>query len=121
VQKNRSPLYVSPKENNNTKKATAYQKQQFKYDAEQDQYSCPEGQAPDIQMVRWYEKNGGKHRRSYQIKRYISPFPVCSKCPAKDVCLTKKQQQNRHGRAIERSEYEDYVVANAERVKANKR
>jgi hypothetical protein len=29
-------------------------------------------------------------------------------------------EKNRHGRAIERSEYEDYVVANAERVKANK-
>jgi transposase len=110
--------YVCPKDNNNTKKASAYQKTQFKYDAEQDQYICPEGQLLNTNG-KWYQKNSGKHRRSYQIKRYISPFPVCSKCPAKDVCLTKKQQQNRHGRAIERSEYEDYVVANADRVKAN--
>jgi transposase len=111
--------YVSPKENNNTKKATAYQKQQFKYDAEQDQYSCPEGKLLTTNG-RWYEKNGGKHRHSYKIKRYISPFPICGQCPAKDQCLTKTMEKNRHGRAIERSEYEDYVVANAERVKANK-
>lgn len=34
--------------------------------------------------------------------------------------MSQGKLKQRHGRAIERSEYEDYVVANAARVKANK-
>ncbi|MCG8330276.1 MAG: transposase, partial [Chitinophagales bacterium] len=99
--------YVSPKENYNAKK-----------DKGKDEYTCPAGK-PLQTNGSWYQKNNGKHRRSYKIKRYVSPYPVCSQCPVKSSCLTKTMEKNRHGRAIERSEYEDYVVANAERVKAN--
>jgi transposase len=108
--------YVSPKEAVNPKKEEAYQKSKFEYDSELDIYTCPEGKELKSNG-KWYEKNKGKHRRSYRFKRYQSPFSVCSACPVRDKCLGAKQAEYRHGRAIERSEYEGYIEANAERVK----
>jgi len=108
--------YVSPKEAVNPKKEAAYQKSQFEYDEARDIYTCPEGKVLKSNG-KWYEKNKGKHRRSYRFKRYQSPFSVCSGCPVRDKCLGANQVKYRHGRAIERSEYEGYVEANAERVK----
>lgn len=111
--------YVSPKEANNTKKQEAYQKDKFEYDEEQDVYTCPQGKLL-VSNGSWYQKNTGKHRRSYRFKRYQLSFTACSQCPVKDQCLSKSQVKYRHGRAIERSEYEGYVIANAERVKAKR-
>ena len=111
--------YVSPKEANHNKKEEAYQKRQFTYDTETDTYTCPKGEVLETNG-RWYTKNKGKGRRPYRIKRYQLPYKICSACPVKEQCVGKGLLKQRHGRAIERSEYEGYVEANAERVKANK-
>ena len=110
--------FVSPKQANSPKKAEAYQKKQFVYDAQKDEYTCPQGKALRSNGE-WYQKNNGPHRRSYKVKHYIAPHAICSQCPAKSECLSPSTEKWRRGRTIERSEYEDYVQANAERVKAN--
>ena len=111
--------YVAPKEANHNKKEEAYQKRQFTYDTETDTYTCPKGEVLETNG-QWYTKNKGKGRRPYRIKRYQLPYKICSACPVKEQCVGKGLLKQRHGRAIERSEYEGYVEANAERVKANK-
>jgi transposase len=111
--------FVSPKQPNSPKKAEAYQKQQFEYDAQKDEYICPQGKALRSNGKE-YQKNSGQHRRSYKVKHYIAPYATCKQCPAKSECLSQSMEKWRRGRAIERSEYEAYVEANAERVKANK-
>ncbi len=111
--------YVAPREFNHRNKEIAFQKSQFEYDREADHYTCPEGHKM-ITNGRWYEKNKGKGRRSYRIKRYCLPHKVCNGCPVKDRCVGAGTLRQRQGKAIERSEYEDYLIANAERVKAEK-
>jgi len=111
--------YVSPKKPSHQGKAKAYQKHQFVYDPTHDTYQCPQGQIMHTNG-RWYSRNIGKGRKSYRIKRYQLKYEVCNACPVKDDCVSQGALKQHHGRAIQRSEYEDYVVANADRVKANK-
>ena len=111
--------YVAPKEANHGKKDEAYQKQQFQYDTEQDTYTCPQGETLQTNG-RWYQKNKGKCRQSYRIKRYQLSYKVCSACPVKELCVGAGVLKQRQGKAIERSEYEEYVQANAVRVKAER-
>lgn len=110
--------FVCPKQPNSPKKAEAYQKLQFSYDAEKDEYTCPEGKALRSNGI-WYQKNNGPHRRSYKVKHYIASYATCKQCPARSECLSQSMEKWRRGRTIERSEYEDYVQANAQRVKSN--
>ena len=97
--------YVAPKEANHNKKEGAYQKRQFTYDTETDTYTCPKGEVLETNG-RWYTKNKGKGRRPYRIKRYQLPYKTCSACPVKEQCVGNGLLKQRHGRAIERSEYE---------------
>lgn len=111
---------VAPKANANSKKDKAFQKNAFTYNGDKDTYTCPEGKELTTNG-NWYQKNSsGKNRRSYKIKRYTLPYRTCSECPFKEKCVGEGPLKNRHGRAIERSEYADYIEANAERVAANK-
>ena len=111
--------YVSPKKPSHQGKVKAYQKHQFVYDPTHDTYQCPQGQVMPTNG-RWYSRNTGKGRKSYRFKRYQLKYEVCNACPVKAGCVSQGALKQHHGRAIQRSEYEDYVVANAARVKANK-
>lgn len=110
---------VSPKKRVHAKKAKAYNKDAFEYDEARDSYRCPENHELTTNG-RWYEKNNGKHRKSYKVQHYKLPFAVCNACPFKKECAGESNLKNSKGRYIERSEYQDYIDENIERVKFNK-
>jgi len=111
--------YVSPRKKNTSKKDPKYAKEAFEYLAEKDAYRCP----MDKELTtngNWYKKNDGKYRRVYRVKVYKLPFAVCNACPQKMKCAGGANLKNSKGRPIERSEYDDYLEDNRERVKLNK-
>ena len=78
---------------------------EFIYNKEDDFYLCPAGQ----QM-----KQNGKpiHRKNYLS--YVYKTSACQTCPIRQECT-----QNKAGRTIERSQYQDIIDENRERVLAN--
>jgi transposase len=96
--------YVSPKEN-----STPYMKgfsiDQFEYNAETDTYTCPAEE--ELTTNGSYYKKGG-----YRIKQYKTN--ACKDCTIKAQCT-----QNKTGRLIERSEYQEVMEENRDRVLAD--
>lgn len=72
----------------------------FRYEAEADQYRCPEGTIL---------KRVGERRSSDGRQLYRAPISVCRDCPVKGQCTTSRQ-----GRTLHRYEGEEYL----ERVRA---
>jgi transposase len=104
--------YVAPV---SSKSGTAgFRKADFRYDAEQDVYTCPIGETL-TPNGRWYRKNTGYNRRSYGFRRFALPDHVCRACPNAQVC-NPGGLRSRHGRYVERGEYDDAIDANAWRV-----
>jgi transposase len=73
-----------------------YHKDRFGYDAEQDAYTCPEGQ---VLTFRGTKQSG---ERVYRLRG-----AVCRTCPAFGVCTTNRRQ----GRLLEISPYEPELRA----------
>ena len=96
--------YVSPKES-----STPYMKgisvDQFEYNPQSDTYTCP-GQEVLITNGSYYNKGG------YKIKQYKTK--ACKSCSIKQQCT-----QNKTGRLIERSEYQQVIEENRDRVMAD--
>ena len=111
--------YVAPRQKNTTKKHTDYTKDKFIYDPDRDSYQCPAGQELKTNG-NWYKKNGTNYRRVYRVKVYKLPFDVCNTCAFKLDCAGAANLKNSKGRPIERSEYEEVLEANRERVRLNK-
>lgn len=112
--------YVAPRQKNTSKKDPAYVKEKFIYDEEQDHYTCPQGKQLKSNG-NWYQKNSGNPlRQPYQVKVYKLPFADCNACPVKEKCAGAANLKNSKGRPIERSEYEDYLQENRERIKISK-
>ncbi len=76
-----------------------YYVDQFEYDADHDQYTCPQGQT-----LRLYS-----HRTSEQVNVYTADASVCNACPAKAECTDSQS-----GRHIFRTFYQEEL----DRVKA---
>lgn len=117
--------YVAPKKRVHAKKDRKFNKDQFMYDHEKDVYTCPPwGICPEKEGLqtngKWYNKNNGKLRKSYKVQHYKLPFATCSACPHKMECAGKSNIDNSKGRYIERSEYQEYIDENIERVKLNR-
>ena len=101
--------YVAPPKHSQSNKgvpAAGYRSSDFAYYADRDAYVCPQGY--------WLTTTGtlttkGKH--NYRIKTYKAGAKRCRSCPAFGRCTTAK-----NGRVIERSEYQDAIERNAERV-----
>jgi len=96
--------YVSPKES-----STPYMKgfsiDQFEYNAETDTYTCP---ADEVLAT-----NGSYYKKgNYRIKQYKTK--ACKCCTIKEQCT-----QNKTGRLIERSEYQEVMEENRDRVLAD--
>lgn len=103
--------YVSPKEHSSTNK-NGYAMKDFKYNQEQDSYSCPAGQILATNG-RWYNKKlDASAKKSYQVKHYKTK--ACQQCKVKSLCT-----KSIRGRYIERSEYHQYVERNNQRVYSN--
>ena len=106
-EQNNIETYVSPKQSSSTKKNPDFAVTAFKYNDEADTYECPAGQT--------MKTNGNYYRKgnvSYRIKQYKTKS--CKTCPLKDQCTTSTR-----GRVVERSEYQEYITRNNDRVNAN--
>ena len=103
--------FISPKESSSSKKNPAFSMEAFSYDAENDTYTCP---ANEILTTngRWYNKKLLNGRRSYRVKHYKTK--ACGACQLQSQC-TKSVR----GRYIERTEYQEYITRNNERVNQN--
>ncbi len=76
-----------------------YPSNHFQYDAEQDQYICPQGRVLPL-----YSR-----RKSEQVFVYRADATICNACPIKSDCTGSKS-----GRHIFRSFFQEYI----DRVKA---
>ncbi|BAX81470.1 IS1182 family transposase [Labilibaculum antarcticum] len=82
-----------------------YNVENFKYNKEEDYYTCPQNQQ--------LKSNGRWHQaRTYQFKRYTTK--ACGNCEVKDQCSKAVC-----GKAIQRSEHQDLIEINKQRVNQN--
>jgi transposase len=112
--------YVAVPEPAYSGKDSQFTKDKFNYNAESDTYICPAGEELKSNGTNYQKKNrNGEDTNKYQ--NYICPFNICGNCKFADKCLSKSSVENRHGRTIERSEFQEEVDRNNVRVKANKK
>jgi len=100
--------YISPKQSSSTKSNPDFAMESFKYDQKQDSYTCPAGITLQTNG-RWYNKKIKNGRLSYQVKHYKTK--ACKGCELRSQCTI-----NKLGRIIERTEYQEYVDRNNDRV-----
>lgn len=84
----------------------AYNVEHFEYDSQADYYTCPQGNKLTTTGT-WHQT------RTYKFKRYTTN--ACIDCPVKDQCSKAK-----YGKGIQRSEYQEYINKNKERIEQNK-
>jgi hypothetical protein len=83
-----------------------YNVEHFIYNKEGDYYRCPQ----DKKLI----TTGTWHKaRTYLFKRYTTK--ECMDCPVKDQCSKAK-----YGKGIQRSEYQEYINNNKNRIEQNK-
>lgn len=83
-----------------------YNSEHFKYNKENDTYTCPEGNT--------LKSNGSTYKgRNYRFKQYKTN--KCKTCPVRALCTTSKV----NGKVVQRSEFHQYIEANAKRVLQN--
>ena len=90
---------------------TAYNVANFKYDRQNDSYTCPQGKTLNTNG-HWYNKERGKNRSSVKTKHYKTK--ACITCPVKDLCT-----RNKDGRLIERTEHAPFIEQNKLNIEAN--
>jgi len=84
----------------------AYNVEHFVYEPKGDYYVCPQAN----KLI----TTGTLHQtRTYRFKRYTTK--ACMGCPVKDQCSKAK-----YGKGIQRSEYQQYIDQNKERIEKNK-
>ena len=84
----------------------AYNVKHFIYDKKEDCYICPQGEE--------LHTTGTWHKaKTYRFKRYTTK--ACLMCTVKDQCSKAK-----YGKGIQRSEYQEYINQNKERIENNK-
>ncbi|MCD4729828.1 MAG: IS1182 family transposase [Bacteroidales bacterium] len=83
----------------------AYNVENFFYYRDGDYYLCPQGNKLNTPGT-WHKT------RTYHFKRYTTN--ACKTCPVKDQCTKAK-----YGKGIQRSEYQEYINQNKERIEQN--
>ena len=78
----------------------------FSYFEQGDYYVCPQGKKLTTPGT-WHKT------RTYHFKRYTTK--ACMNCPVKDQCTKAK-----YGKGVQRSEYQQYIIDNKERIEQNK-
>jgi transposase len=96
--------YVPKTNPSNSKRAGLYTKEDFRYDAENDCYWCPAGQA-----LRYSRSGTNRHGR--KMRYYVSTR--CKECAAKHKCTRDKR-----GRRIQRWEDEELLEEMARRMRS---
>lgn len=87
----------------------AYYVEHFRYSKTGDYYVCPQGHKLSTSGS-WHDKKRNEHS-SYRFKKYRTP--ACKHCPVRNLCTGKQKG----GRDIERSEFQEAVDKNKQRVK----
>jgi len=82
-----------------------YNVEHFDFNKEGDFYVCPQGKELHTTGT-WHEA------KTYKFKRYTTK--ACMDCPVKSECTKAK-----YGKAIQRSEYQEYINNNKERIEKN--
>jgi len=100
--------YISPKESSSIKNNPNFAMESFGYNQNLDTYTCPAGETMHTNG-RWYNKKLKNGRQSYLVKHYKTK--ACNGCKLRAECTT-----NKNGRLIERTEYQQYVNRNNDRV-----
>ena len=96
--------YVSPK-NTSTPSKHCFSVEIFEYNSENDTYTCPANQC--------LTTNGKFYKKGcYRMKQYKTT--ACKTCSMRNQCT-----QNKTGRLIERSEYQEVIEENKQRVESN--
>jgi transposase len=103
--------FVSPKESSSTKANPDFAMDSFEYNEVTDTYLCPAGELMQTNG-RWYNKSLKNGRKSYKVKHYKTK--ACADCKLREECT-----KNKRGRFIERTEYQEYVNRNNDRVNQN--
>ena len=103
--------FISPKESSYSKKNPDFAMHSFSYDKQEDTYTCPAGELMQTNG-KWYHKKLIHGRKSYHVKHYKTK--ACNGCHLRAKCTT-----NKHGRVIERTEYQQYITRNNDRVNQN--
>lgn len=100
--------FVSPKESSSSINNPDFAMESFEYDHQNDIYICP---ANEILQTngRWYNKTLKNGRKSYRVKHYKTK--ACTDCKLRLKCT-----KNKRGRFIERTEYQEYISRNNDRV-----
>jgi len=106
-------IIAEPEKTNSNHHGTtqAYMVDKFRYNKQDDTYTCPQGETLKTQGT-WHKKT--RERDSYRYKKYRTP--KCKQCPVKHLCTGRQKG----GREIERSEYAQAVSENKERYEHNK-
>ena len=84
----------------------AYNVSNFNYIKQGDYYVCPQGNRLTT-LGTWHKA------KTYKFKRYTTKD--CLTCPVKDQCSKAK-----YGKGIQRSEYQEYINQNKQRIQSNK-
>lgn len=103
--------FISPKESSSSNANPGFAMESFEYNQPKDTYTCPAGETLHTNG-KWYNKKLLNGRKSYQVKHYKTK--ACDGCSLRKQCTT-----NKRGRLIERTEYQQYVTRNNERVNQN--
>ena len=111
--------YVAFPEQTFKDKPKGFQKKDFIYDEAQDVYVCPNKQELKTKGS-LHGKKGRQGHAQPSYKLYRCSFTVCSQCPFKHQCLSETNINQRHGRTLERGEYEAAVIANQQRILAQR-
>jgi len=92
-----------------------FRKDKFEYDIATDTYICPAGKRLRT-TGKLYQKD---KNRDYRFRRYTLAYKVCNSCPFKKDCA-KSKLKHRHGRSIERGEFEHAVEFNKINISLNR-
>jgi len=108
---------VSPRQNSSPK-PEGYRKQNFVYDEQNDEYTCPNGcKLTKRGKAKPVPKKG--KRRTVIMQDYRADASDCKKCPNWKQCVTAKMLNKNYGRLIQRRENEKSIERNRDRVKQN--
>jgi len=105
--------YISPKQSSSSKTNPEFAKDNFKYNSNNDTYTCPANETLHTNGKEYKKSSKIKQgRKSYMIRRYTTK--ACKTCILKSQCTVLKT-----GRVIDRSQYQQYVDRNNDRVNQN--
>ncbi len=111
--------YVAPVQGHTTREE-GFRKEDFKYDAPTNTYTCPAAQTLSTNGT-WYDRKNRNGQIINSFLRYIAAKEICQACSMATQCLGNCDPKRcKKGRSIERSEYEEYVEANRLRVEQNR-